>query len=242
MTARILLVEDDEAVIAAYRQTLEAAGHKTQSVETGEEAMRAFRAFGADLVLLDLKLAGEVTGMDVLQAIRRENTAARVIIITAQRDQEMQVFGLEHGADDYVVKTIPPPILLARVNAQLRRAPAGESLVGRGGEVQVDLGRNLVWRGSRRFVLGDTERRVLARLLQTPDRAVSFNELSLAGWDIPLPRPYTENDLAGLDGCIYRLREKLGSEFIVATGGGYVVAVPEAEVLEQAGAGARARA
>ena len=214
MTARILVVEDEEALLDFYCQALGAEGYRTHRVRAGEEALYAFRAFGPDLVILDLGLAGKVDGFEVLRALRQENTAVRVIILTGQPGEAKMVRGLEGGADDYVVKAVSSEHLLARVRAQLRRAPAGAAQVCCYGEIEIDLGANQVRRRSQRMILGEAERRVLARLLQTPGQAVSFAELSQAGWGFALPKRHFEEDLRFVKSCIYRLRIKLGSGII----------------------------
>src|SRR5512136_911407 len=129
MPARILIVEDEETLLDYYRRSLGAEGYQSRCVRTGEEALYAFRAFGPDLVILALGLAGKIDGFEVLCAVRQENTMARVLILTGQPGEEKMVRGLEGGADDYVIKTVSKEHLLARVRAQLRRAPAGAAEV-----------------------------------------------------------------------------------------------------------------
>ncbi len=210
MSARILIVEDDEALLDFYRCALVAEGYQARCVRRGEETLRAFRAFGPDLVLLDLGLAGRMDGFDVLHALRQENAAARVLILTAQVGETKMVRGLEGGADDYVLKMVTREHLLARVKAQLRRAPVGAIEIYRFGAVEVDLGANQVRRRGKRMSLGEAERRVLARLLQTPGQTVTFAEISQTGWGLELPKPCFEEDLRIVKSCIYRLRLKLG--------------------------------
>lgn len=243
MAARILIVENDVPTAEAYGATLEGAGYITQSAATGKDALRVFRAFAPDLVLLDLHLDGELTGFDVLAAIRKQNQVVRVVIVTGIQSEDHQAFGLTGGADDYVIKNVSPKILLARVQAQLRRAPVAAAPPFVRGRIKVDFARNLLWNGPRCWPMSDTERKILARLAETPDRAVSFHELSEVGWSIKLPKTPMDEDLAPLDGCIYRLREKAGAEFIVSAGGGYMIA-PEgaAAALGQAASNSRRRA
>ena len=214
MSARILIVEDEEPLLEFYRQVLRAEGYQTWSVRAGEEVLRAFRAVGPDLLILDLTLAGKMDGFEALHAVRQENATARVLILTAQPGEAKMVQGLEGGADDYVVKTVSSEHLLARVRAQLRRAPAGAAQVYCYGGVEVDLAVNQVRRQGKRMILGEAERRVLARLLQTPGQVVTFAELSEAGWALAFPKQHYEEDLRVLKSCIYRLRQKLGTGII----------------------------
>ena len=230
MPARILIVEDEETLLDYYRRALGAEGYQSRCVRTGEAALYAFRAFGPDLVILDLGLAGKIGGFEVLRAVRQENTMAHVLILTGQPGEEKMVRGLEGGADDYVIKTVSQEHLLARVRAQLRRAPVGAAQVYHFGEVQVDLAVNQVRRQGRRMILGEAERRVLARLLQTPGQAVSFAELSQAGWGLAFPKRYYEEDLRMVKSCIYRLRLKLGPGIIESSRDlGFFIAEPDTD-------------
>jgi two-component system response regulator VicR len=236
MKSRILMVEDDRALTDIYRPPLEKAGYQVECVHQGTEAMRAYYAFRPDLVILDLNLGDGVTGLDVLKSIRQESSDVRIIIVTSEVSEQLQAFGLSHGANDYAIKHLKPQLLVARVKEQLRHGlPA---LQYRFGSVKVDLERNLVWCGSQRNTLCATERRVLARLLETPDRAVSFASLFQAGWGVTLPQPPTAVDLAPLDAIIYRLRTKTGPDFILNARGGYMLAAaqPEAPTVDAAAA------
>jgi DNA-binding response OmpR family regulator len=242
MSVRILVIEDETALLDFYRTVLTEAGYQTRCIRSGEEALQAFRAFGPDLLILDLGLAGQLDGFDVLQALRQENAAARVLILTAQPGEARMVRGLEGGADDYVVKTVSGEHLLARVRAQLRRAPAGAAEVYRHGGVEVDLAVNQVRRQGKRMILGEAERRVLARLLQTPGQMVTFAELSEVGWALAFPKQHFEEDLRILKSCIYRLRLKLGTGIIESARDlGFYIVAPAAGAPPAAATPLRAR-
>jgi len=120
--ARVLLVEDSARLAASIREYLERHGFEVFVEGDGLAAIDRFERLKPELVILDLMLPGK----DGLAICREVRTIARtpVLILTAKGENIDQVLGLEMGADDYVVKPVEPRVLLARVEALLRRAKA----------------------------------------------------------------------------------------------------------------------
>ena len=114
---RVLLVEDDEGVASALAELLGQAGATV--IRTGRGADALHRVKGCDLVLLDLGLP-DMDGLDVLRTLRRASTVP-VIIMTARDSDGAVVLGLRAGADDYLVKPVRKAVLLARIQAVMRR-------------------------------------------------------------------------------------------------------------------------
>ncbi len=114
---QVLLVEDDEGVASALAELLGHAGASV--VRTGRGADALHRVKGCDLVLLDLGLP-DMDGLDVLRTLRRASTVP-VIIMTARDSDGAVVLGLRAGADDYLVKPVRKAVLLARIDAVMRR-------------------------------------------------------------------------------------------------------------------------
>jgi len=208
---RILVVEDEDHLLTFYRETLEQAGYRTQGARTGAEALTAFSSLAPHLIILDLNLEGEMDGFEVLSILRRRSDVP-VIILTGLPGEERLVRGLRLGADNYLQKPVSRGHLIARVQAQLRRSPSGELVLASGvyhyGSLILDLDRSLAIRGEQRFTFGEAEKRLLARLLQTPGQPVSHLELLQAGWGFAAPE-VTPTDMRLLQSCIYRLRAKL---------------------------------
>lgn len=123
----ILAVDDEEDLLELLRYNLAKESYDVLTAATGEEALRALAAGGVDLVLLDLMLPG-MDGLDVCRAIRADRRTAGVpiIMVTAKGEEEDVVEGLALGADDYVTKPFSPKVLVARVQAVLRRRAGGE--------------------------------------------------------------------------------------------------------------------
>jgi DNA-binding response OmpR family regulator len=181
---QVLLVEDDEGVASALVELL---GHAGASViQTGRGADALHRVKGCDLVLLDLGLP-DMDGLDVLRTLRRASTVP-VIIMTARDSDGAVVLGLRAGADDYLVKPVRKAVLLARIDAVMRRmrrvggdtaAPTGPVVAG---PVTIDRERREVTVAGTPQALTRTEFQLLATLAARQGEAVSREELMLEVW------------------------------------------------------------
>ena len=121
----ILLAEDERIVRESIAALLENAGHSVRAARNGVEALASFRERKPDIVILDVMMP-KMDGFAVCRAIRETDASTPVLFLTALDADASQVQGLGLGADDYVFKTVPPDVLLARVSAALRRADASE--------------------------------------------------------------------------------------------------------------------
>jgi DNA-binding response OmpR family regulator len=181
---RVLLVEDDQGVAGAVADLLGQAGATV--IQTGRGADALHRVKGCDLVLLDLGLP-DMDGLDVLRTLRRASTVP-VIIITARDSDGAVVLGLRAGADDYLVKPVRKAVLLARIQAVMRRvrrnqgdsAPTPGPVVA--GPVTIDReGRQVTVAGCPQ-TLTKTEYQIVATLAARQGEAVSREELMLEVW------------------------------------------------------------
>lgn len=181
---RVLLVEDDEGVAAALAELLSHAGASVIRATRGADALH--RVKGCNLVLLDLGLP-DMDGLDVLRTLRRAS-AVPVIIMTARDSDGAVVLGLRAGADDYLVKPVRKAVLLARIDAVMRRgaraadrppAPAGPIVAG---PVTIDRERREVAVAGVKQSLTRTEFQLLSHLAARQGEAVSREELMLEVW------------------------------------------------------------
>jgi DNA-binding response OmpR family regulator len=124
---KILLVDDEAAIVAAVRERLEREGFAVAAVPSGEAALNDLAAAAFDLVLLDIGLPG-IDGFETLRRMRAAGYDAPVIVLTARGDEIDRVVGLELGADDYMVKPFSVRELAARVRALLRRTNEAAAL------------------------------------------------------------------------------------------------------------------
>jgi DNA-binding response OmpR family regulator len=181
----VLLVEDDDGVASALAEILGQTGASVIRTSRGADALH--RVKGCDLVLLDLGLP-DMDGLDVLRTLRRASTVP-VIIMTARDSDGAVVLGLRAGADDYLVKPVRKAVLLARIEAVMRRlrrvtgdAPANSGGPVVAGPVTIDRDRREVSVAGVQQALTRTEFQIVANLAGRLGEAVSREELMLQVW------------------------------------------------------------
>ncbi|MBF5081527.1 response regulator transcription factor [Quadrisphaera sp. INWT6] len=138
---RVLLVEDDPAIVEPLARALVREGYDVDVRSDGAGALESARQ-GVDLVVLDLGLP-DVDGLDVARRLRADGLGIPVLVLTARADEVDLVVGLDAGADDYVTKPFRVAELLARVRALLRRGEAG--VVLQAGGVRLDPSSRRAW-------------------------------------------------------------------------------------------------
>lgn len=184
MKTRVLIVEDEAALMTLLRYNLEREGFGVVEAGDGEAALAAAAAYEPELILLDWMLP-VMSGLEVCRQLRRK-TAFRetpIIMLTARGEEAERVRGLDVGADDYITKPFSLPELLARIRALLRRTqPAQAKGVLTFGDITMDLSSHRVVRGDRQVHLGPTEFRILKFLMQRPRCVFSREELLKAAW------------------------------------------------------------
>ncbi len=172
--ARILIVEDDDKIAALLNDYFSAAGYQCARVANGLDAVEHVRSKPVDLVMLDLMLPG-LDGIGVCREVRGFSQVP-IIMLTARIDEIDRLLGLDTGADDYVCKPFSPREVVARARAHLRRA-GGKVLQGGGPAFVVDRERMRVLQGGNALPLTPVEFRLLAELIDNPDRVYSRAQL-----------------------------------------------------------------
>ncbi|MFC4949404.1 response regulator transcription factor [Pseudonocardia sp. GCM10023141] len=216
MTARVLVVEDAEAIRAAVLAGLTAAGYATTGRSDGKALEVDLAALRPDLVILDIMLPGR-DGFALLDVVRKHSDAG-VVMLTARDGVDDRLRGLHGGADDYVVKPFVLAELVARVTAVLRRTGRTPATV-EVGDLVVDAGAGSVRRGGVPIDVTATELRLLDYLAAQRGRVVSKGQILTRVWG------YTDYDPNLVEVHISALRRKLGEPRLVHTvrGLGYVL-------------------
>ena len=194
--ARLLVVEDEEAIAEGLALNLSLKGHRVDLARDGREALERLAAAAYDLVLLDVRLP-EVDGFEVCQRLRAERDFTPVLMLTARAQPDDVVYGLKLGADDYVTKPFDLAELLARVEGLLRRRRwarrsrgGGEEGPGsedrrRFGDFWVDF---TTWEAQTRQGVRRLSRKeidVLRVLTGRPEQVVTRRELLAEVWQLP---------------------------------------------------------
>ncbi|MEO8229638.1 MAG: response regulator transcription factor [Chloroflexota bacterium] len=217
---RILVVDDDPAMVGAITALVGTEGHQVITAYDGLTAVKRFRDDGPDLVLLDLAMPGP-DGFNVTGQIRAAGNVP-ILVVSGESGEGAKVKALEIGADDYLTKPFGKAELLARISAIMRRADAaagGSGATGAGpleaGSLTIDPGRHEARIDGSVVNLTATEYRLLETLVRAGGDVVPHHRLVRAGWPTE-PDP----DLLWLKPHIARLRAK-----VQAAGGPAVVAV-----------------
>ena len=184
MSARILVVEDEEALTTLLRYNLDAEGYEVETVGRGDDADTRLKERVPDLIVLDWMLPG-LSGIELCRRLRArpETKQLPIIMLTARGEESERVRGLATGADDYIVKPFSVPELLARVKGLLRRAsPERLATVLTYGDIELDREKRRVARSGRPIDLGPTEYRLLEFFLEHPGRVFSREQLLDSVW------------------------------------------------------------
>lgn len=175
-TARVLIVEDDEAIAEVVQRILRIDGYKTEIASDGELGLALAASFDPDIVILDLGLP-QLDGTEVARRLR-EGSDVPILVLTARDATESKVEGLDAGADDYLVKPFEREELLARLRALLRRRPPRGTVSLNFEDLVLKPDSYEVRRGERRVDLTQREFELLEYLMRN-QRVVISRQLLL---------------------------------------------------------------
>ncbi|WP_131103974.1 MtrAB system response regulator MtrA [Ornithinimicrobium sufpigmenti] len=180
MSARVLVVDDDQALAEMLGIVLRKEGYEVATCGDGARALPMIRQFRPDLVLLDVMLPS-MDGVEVCRLLRAES-GVPVVMLTARTDTKDVVAGLEAGADDYVVKPFKPQELLARIRARLRRDHAQDEHKLQVGDVVIDVAGHQVTREGEQIPLTPLEFDLLVALASKPSQVFDRESLLEQVW------------------------------------------------------------
>jgi DNA-binding response OmpR family regulator len=182
---RILIIEDDQAILRGLKDNLEFESYEVLTATEGRAGCELAREENPDLIVLDLMLPG-MNGFEICQQLRSEGRTVPILILTARGEEIERVRGLDLGADDYVTKPFSVPELLARVRAILRRTERNEARVAvnqiQFDEVFVDFNRFEARSGDKELKLSRKEFGVLRLLADREGEVVTRDELLDQVW------------------------------------------------------------
>lgn len=181
--SRILIVEDDPAILRGLKDNLEYESYEVSTARDGELGYRLIQEQRPDLIVLDLMLP-KMDGYELCRRIRSEGMDMPILMLTARSEEVDRVRGFDLGADDYVTKPFSVPELLARIRAILRRAQPPTDLPDevRFDEVIVDFKRFAAQKTGEVLKLSRKEFGVLRLLAARAGQVVTRNELLDEVW------------------------------------------------------------
>ena len=183
---RVLVVEDEENIARALEVGLRSEGFEVEVEHAGDAGLWRAQEGSFDAIILDLMLP-RMNGYEICSRLRGEGDRTPILMLTAKDGDLDEVEGFETGADDYVTKPFSFPILVARLQALVRRGPAARDIQLAQGDLRLDSRTAEAWRGEIPLDLTAREFRLLESLLQEDGAAVSKQQLLDRVWGTDFP-------------------------------------------------------
>jgi two-component system, OmpR family, response regulator len=221
---RILVVEDEEKMAGLIRRGLREEGMAVDVAGRGEDALWMAGSTEFDAIILDLMLPG-IDGFETCRRLREDGVWAPILMLTARDAVEDRVAGLDHGADDYLLKPFSFAELLARLRALVRRGRGERPAVLEVGDLRLDPATHRVSRDGTEISLSAKEFALLEVFMRHPGEAISRFQLLEHAWDYDyenrsnvvdvyvrylrgkIDRPFGTNSIETVRGVGYRLRK-----------------------------------
>ena len=202
---KILIIEDDKAILMGLKDDLEYEGYKVATALNGKEGLKKAMEERFQLIILDILLPG-LNGFEVCKKLREAGVGTPILMLTAAKTEEMdKVTGLELGADDYVTKPIGSREMVARVKAILRRVSQKEDVleIYQFGDVSVDFKSHEVMKAGKKLHLTALEFDLLKFFIGHKGEVVTRDAMLDEAWGDAIVSPRT------IDPHIVHLRQKL---------------------------------
>lgn len=186
MLSTILVVEDDPDIQGYVKQLLLEQNYNVITASNGISALKLIKKTVPDLILLDLGLP-DISGESVCLQIHKEYPDLRIIILTAKNTASEMVQGLNLGADDYLTKPFVPEVLIARIQARLRRAGTADAKL-HVGDLEFDTKTLTITRNGKTIILTPQETKLLQYMMQNQGRILTrdmiLNRLWMSSVDV----------------------------------------------------------
>jgi len=226
--ARLLVVDDEEALVDLLGDALRFAGYEVHTAGTGFEALRQAAELQPDLMVLDVNLP-DLDGFEVCQRLRRDGEDVPVVFLTARDEPGDLRAGFTRGGDDYVTKPFSLEELNFRIQAVLRRTLRGQPVTGdtlQCADLVMDQGAHRVRRGDQEIELSPTEFRLLRYLLLNRGQVLSKPQILDHVWQYDF-----DGDASVVESYISYLRKKLERDeprlIHTVRGFGYTIREPD---------------
>ena len=206
MSKKILVVDDEKLIVKGIRFSLEQEGMEVDCAYDGEEALNKVKENHYDMVLLDIMLP-KITGLEVCQQIR-EFSSVPIIMLTARGDERDELMGFDLGVDEYISKPFSPKILVARVEAILRRTGHGEQEdVLECGGILLNKTAHMVTVDGKNVDLSFKEFELLTYFMENQGIALSREKILNHVWNYDY-----FGDARTIDTHVKKLRSKMGEK------------------------------
>lgn len=208
MEESILVVDDEERMRKLIKDFLTNKGYHILEAEDGEKALEIYQENKSKimLVLLDVMMP-KLDGWSVLRQIRQENKELPIIMLTARGEEQDELFGFELGVDEYISKPFSPKILVARVEAILKRTGKNETEIKDLGGIQIDKEGRTVSVDGKPIELSLREYELLLYLVQNENIALSRDKILNNVWNYDY-----YGDTRTIDSHVKKIRHKLGKK------------------------------
>ena len=180
MSGRILIIDDEPQITRVLRASLAAQGYDVRIANDPQESLRTFHDWQPDLVVTDLMMPG-MSGVELCRNIRA-HSATPIIVLSVREHERSKVEALDAGADDYVTKPFGIQELLARVRAQLRRAPERTSSAIEAGDFYLDATAHSIAVCGKQIHLTPKEFDLLMHLARNAGKVMTHRALLTAVW------------------------------------------------------------
>ncbi len=200
---RAIVIEDDLAIQKQIVERLQQEGFAVDSTDNGSEGLFLLREYPCDVAIIDLGLP-ELSGLEVINTIRKEGSSVPILILTARGRWQDKVEGLDSGADDYLVKPFHHEEMMARIRVLIRRASGWSDSRIACGPVSLDTATQRTYVAEREIDLTAYEYKVLEYLMMHAGEVISKTRLTEHLYD-----DEADNDSNVIEVFIRRLRQKL---------------------------------
>ncbi len=210
MSAKILLVDDDEDILEFLSYNIQKEGYKVKIAENGVVALKVLENYQPDLIILDVMMP-EMDGIETCEEIRKRYKFDDIIItfLTARGEDYSQIAGFDAGADDYITKPIRPKLLMSKIKSLLRRREKNMLVNSNNVKFKIDKERYLIIKDGEKLYFPKKEFEIISLLASNPEKVFSRKEIFKKVWG--------EKIFVGdrtIDVHIRKIRQKLGENLI----------------------------